>query len=71
MLDGGCSLLFPAGAPGDHHHHHHYKQYCGAGDGEYPDVPYGGGGSVDCTLSLGTPYSLPHPLVFLRNHMAK
>ncbi|XP_052139920.1 GATA transcription factor 20-like [Oryza glaberrima] len=52
---GGCSLLFPAGAPGDHHHHHYYKQYRGAGDGEYPDVPYGGGGSVDCTLSLGTP----------------
>lgn len=40
---GGCSLLFA----GDHHHHHYYKQ---CGDGE----AYGSG-SVDCTLSLGTP----------------
>uniref|UniRef100_A0A0D9V3T2 GATA-type domain-containing protein n=1 Tax=Leersia perrieri TaxID=77586 RepID=A0A0D9V3T2_9ORYZ len=53
---GGCSLLFPSA--GDHHHY--YKQYCG-GEGEHPvgaggfDGPYGGGGSVDCTLSLGTP----------------
>ncbi|KAL5222955.1 hypothetical protein ABZP36_027668 [Zizania latifolia] len=52
---GGCSLLFSAAA-GDHHDY--YKQYCaGGGDGEHAaggfDGPYGG--SVDCTLSLGTP----------------
>ncbi|XP_006646176.3 GATA transcription factor 15-like [Oryza brachyantha] len=54
---GGCSLLFAAGAPGVDHHY--YRQYCG-GDGEHAaaggfEGPYGGGGSVDCTLSLGTP----------------
>ncbi|CAO2198213.1 unnamed protein product [Urochloa humidicola] len=48
---GGCSLLFAAAAD----HHHHYR-HCGGGDGDaggYGVGPYGG--SVDCTLSLGTP----------------
>ncbi|TVU35642.1 hypothetical protein EJB05_17551, partial [Eragrostis curvula] len=44
---GGCSFLFA----GDHHPSY-YKQ-CGGGDGEAFGAPYGG--SVDCTLSLGTP----------------
>ncbi|CAD6230485.1 unnamed protein product [Miscanthus lutarioriparius] len=45
---GGCSLLFAAAA-GDH-----YYKHCGGGDGEaFSAGPYGG--SVDCTLSLGTP----------------
>ncbi|OEL27906.1 hypothetical protein BAE44_0011074 [Dichanthelium oligosanthes] len=45
---GGCSLLFAAAAD-----HHHYYRHCG-GDGEaYGSGHYGG--SVDCTLSLGTP----------------
>ncbi|CAO2165828.1 unnamed protein product [Urochloa humidicola] len=49
---GGCSLLFAAAAAGDHHHH--YYRHCGDGDaGGYGAGPYGG--SVDCTLSLGTP----------------
>ncbi|RCV26540.1 hypothetical protein SETIT_5G254000v2 [Setaria italica] len=46
---GGCSLLFAAAAED------HYYRHC-AGDGE---AGFGGsgpyGGSVDCTLSLGTP----------------
>ncbi|KAL6615746.1 hypothetical protein ACP70R_038016 [Stipagrostis hirtigluma subsp. patula] len=44
---GGCSLLFSAAAAD-----HYYRQQCG-GDGEAFGAPYGG--SVDCTLSLGTP----------------
>ncbi|CAM0881978.1 unnamed protein product [Alopecurus aequalis] len=44
---GGCSMLQFAAAPGDHHY---YIKQCGD-DGFC--VPYGG--SVDCTLSLGTP----------------
>ncbi|KAL6845337.1 hypothetical protein ACP4OV_024832 [Aristida adscensionis] len=44
---GGCSLLFAAAAD--------YYRQCGGGDGEegFGGAPYGG--SVDCTLSLGTP----------------
>ncbi|CAL4962235.1 unnamed protein product [Urochloa decumbens] len=44
---GGCSMLFAAAAGGDHHHY--YYRHCSDGDAG----PYGG--SVDCTLSLGTP----------------
>ncbi|XP_044972592.1 GATA transcription factor 15-like [Hordeum vulgare subsp. vulgare] len=43
---GGCSMLFAA-APGDHHY---YTKQC-VDDGSYATY----GGSVDCTLSLGTP----------------
>ncbi|CAL4955301.1 unnamed protein product [Urochloa decumbens] len=45
---GGCSMLFAAAAAGGDHHHYYYR-HCGDGDAG----PYGG--SVDCTLSLGTP----------------
>ncbi|KAF8695925.1 hypothetical protein HU200_036801 [Digitaria exilis] len=43
---GGCSLLFSAAGAGDHHHYYMDAGFGAAG-------PYGG--SVDCTLSLGTP----------------
>jgi hypothetical protein len=46
---GGCSMLQFAAATGDHHYYS--GKQCG-GEG-YGSVPYGG--SVDCTLSLGTP----------------
>uniref|UniRef100_A0ACD5VFH6 Uncharacterized protein n=1 Tax=Avena sativa TaxID=4498 RepID=A0ACD5VFH6_AVESA len=49
---GGCSMLQFAAAPGDHHHYYGAKQ-CGGDQGYSVGLPYGG--SVDCTLSLGTP----------------
>ncbi|KAL5228637.1 hypothetical protein ABZP36_016902 [Zizania latifolia] len=58
---GGCSLLFSA-ATGGHQkqQHDYYKQCCGGGGGDEEHAAPGGfdgpyGGSVDCTLSLGTP----------------
>ena len=49
---GGCSMLHFATAPGDHHYYS--GKQCGDEQG-FGTVPYGGGSSVDCTLSLGTP----------------
>jgi hypothetical protein len=50
---GGCSLLFAAAAAGADH----YYKHCGGGGGGDGEAFSGGpyGGSVDCTLSLGTP----------------
>ncbi|PUZ55492.1 hypothetical protein GQ55_5G216400 [Panicum hallii var. hallii] len=48
---GGCSLMFAASA-GDHRSH--YYERCGGGGGEAGFGTGSYGGSVDCTLSLGT-----------------
>lgn len=51
---GGCSMLFATAAPGDYHHHYYSNSKQCGDDSGFNGSSYGGG-SVDCTLSLGTP----------------